>query len=467
MKRMMLRLMSVFLTIAISILTFDSLGLDAVHAESSDIDALMEQIVALDAQIYDLAAKDYTFTYDGETYNTNDGILYANNYLMNTDDYYPFCDALQQACIERSNDIGELFLELVEVRNEYAQLFGYDNYLEYETAMRGLDDGDAEIIIQALIDYMPKTLHFLAWNDWTTASNPDGIPLEEEQFMHQAAAFYGNISPNYQTLLEDLINSDSLYLEKVDKQIGGSAVSINPNSDNSVSVHIRYADMLVFYVSSVHEFGHYLHNIQELGADEIRYFAIYETHSSAGMLLCADDIEQYFREKYGDTNGAFFTLYYLMNSMDFLWSTVLYYPIFEDIYKHPENYEPEDIAQSYIDRSLALGYDGGYSEEYRMLLGTQWCNFTDIFDTPAYLVAYAIGYTNSLWLWHKQQNGGNAAEIYTELTDTVIPDVSLNEFCSQVGLPDFKDAATYEDLDDSFYDKMASLYIEIYGAEPY
>ena len=102
-----------------------------------------------------------------------------------------------------------------------------------------------------------------------------------------------------------------------------------------------------------------------------------------------------------------------------------------------------------------------------MLLGTQWCNFTDIFDKPAYLVAYAIGYTNSLWLWHKQQNGGNAAEIYTELTDTVIPDVSLNEFCSQVGLPDFKDAATYEDLDDSFYDKMASLYIEIYGAEPY
>ena len=53
---------------------------------------------------------------------------------MNTDDYYPFCDALQQACIERSNDIGELFLELVELRNEYAQLFGYDNYLEYETA---------------------------------------------------------------------------------------------------------------------------------------------------------------------------------------------------------------------------------------------------------------------------------------------------------------------------------------------
>ena len=47
-----------FLTIAISLLTFDSLGLDAVHAESSDIDALMEQITALDAQIYDLAAKD-------------------------------------------------------------------------------------------------------------------------------------------------------------------------------------------------------------------------------------------------------------------------------------------------------------------------------------------------------------------------------------------------------------------------
>ena len=126
--------MSVFLTIAISLLTFDSLRLDAVHAESSDIDALTEQITALDAQIYDLAAKDYTFTYDGETYNTNDGILYANNYLLNTDDYYPFCDALQQACIERSNDIGELFLELVELRNEYAQLFGYDNYLEYETA---------------------------------------------------------------------------------------------------------------------------------------------------------------------------------------------------------------------------------------------------------------------------------------------------------------------------------------------
>ena len=68
MKRMMQRVMSVFLTIAISLLTFDSLGLDAVHAESSDIDALTEQITALDAQIYDLAAKDYTFTYDGETY---------------------------------------------------------------------------------------------------------------------------------------------------------------------------------------------------------------------------------------------------------------------------------------------------------------------------------------------------------------------------------------------------------------
>ncbi len=463
---MMRRVMSVILALVISLLPLGTWDFETVRAETSAIEALLEQIDALDAEAMDLYAHDGTFMYKGETYSMEDGIDYANTYLANTEEYYPFCDALQQACIARSNEIGELFLQIVELRNEYAALLGYDNYLEYNYDLYGVDESEAQIILQALVDYFPKTLDFIAENEWMTGETYEEIPLEEEEFMHQAAAFYGKILPNYQILLEELVDSDALFLEKLDDQPQGSEVVVDVTRDHPVSVHLRYADMLYFSVNCVHEFGHYLHDIQVLNADTREYYAIYETHSCAGSLLCAADVERYFRERYGDADGTFCTLIYLIESVNLLWTTALYYPILKEIYLHPESYEPEDIAQRFLEQNLSLGYDAGYSEAYLMLLGTSWYNFYNGLDMPAYLPAYAIGYTHAIWLWHEQESGGNAAEIYNELLCTEIPDVSMEEFCRQVGLPDFTDPATYADLDDFVYEKMASLYTEAFGEAP-
>ena len=85
---------------------------------------------------------------------------------------------------------------------------------------------------------------------------------------------------------------------------------------------------------------------------------------------------------------------------------------------------------------------------------------------PGYLAAYGRGNLNALWMWYQQAQGRDAVEAYNRLLQTAIPDLPLETFSRQMGLPDLTDDEAFEGLDDFVYGTLSSLYREVYQEDP-
>lgn len=215
---------------------------------------------------------------------------------------------------------------------------------------------------------------------------------------------------------------------------------------------------------ALHEFGHYLHDTYENELVVVNY-PINETHSIAGTLLLADRMEAFFRERTGDTYGAYLTLRYLITSLNVLYSSMLNAMISIEVYTNPDAFEPRDIARLYLESSQALGYDAGYSPEYQMILGPS--------GSPQRLCSSFPSMTSTIFLVQSipfpcgtnSKPGGDAVTKYNNLVQTPIPDISYSEYCRQMGLPADDDTDLYAELDTFLSEKLNTLEEEVFGGE--
>ncbi len=432
------------------------------QAETVAPDTEWQQAMALLDEME--ADTERTFTYQGETFLIREGLNYANTFLRGTDDYDPFCTALMEAQLAQSADQGELFLQAAKLLNAYAVKQGYKNYLEYSAWQYGMPS-DISQLTQRIAQSLPMTVRFLFMrNGWLlTPIEAEGI-IDMPAFWEQAARMYGKLSPEYQQLVEELATSDILEIQKVDTLSANSMVF---SSGTSVTyVLVSYRDELEFTLMAMHELGHYLHWKSVREPEVSNYYSIIETHSTAGALLCAQDMEAYFRQLLGDQDGAFATLRYLAEAITNLPGVLMEYAFLQDVLLDPEAYEPEDLAALYLQKSLEFGFDGGFSEAYQMMQGVSWTNEVLWLAKPGYLAAYGWGNLNALWMWYQQAQGRDAVEAYNRLLQTAIPDLPLETFSRQMGLPDLTDDEAFEGLDDFVYGTLSSLYREVYQEDP-
>lgn len=432
------------------------------QAETAAPDAERQQAMALLDEIQ--ADTERTFAYQGETFLIREGLKYANTFLRGTDDYDPFCTALMEAQLAQSAEQGELLLQAAELLNAYAVRQGYPNYLEYSARQYGMPS-DISQLTQRLTQSLPMTIRFLFMhNGWLlTPIEAEGI-IDMPAFWEQAAGMYGKLSPEYQPLVEELAASDILEIQKVDTLSANSMVT---SSGTSVThVLVSYRDELDFPMMAMHELGHYLHWKSVREPDVSNDYSIIETHSTAGVLLCAQDMEAYYRQLLGDQDGAFATLRYLAEAISILPDVLTGYAFLQDVLLNPEAYEPEDLAALYLQKSLEFGFDGGFSEAYQMMQGASWTNEVLWLDKPGYLASYGLGFLNALWMWYQQAQGIDMTEAYNRLLQTALPDLPLETFRRQMGLPDLTDDEAFEGLDDFVYGVLSSLYREVYQEDP-
>lgn len=432
------------------------------QAETAATDTEWQQAAALLDEIE--ADTERTFTYQGETFLIREGLEYANTFLRGTDDYDPFCTALMEAQLVQSAEQGELFLQAAKLLNAYAVKQGYENYLEYSAWQYGMPS-DISQLTQRIQESLPMTVRFLSMHcGWLlTPIEAEGI-IDIPAFWEQAAGMYGKLSPEYQQLVEELAASDILEIQKVDTLSVRSEVAFSGTS--VMYVLVSYRDELEFPMMAMHELGHYLHWKSAQEPDVSKYYSIFETHSTAGVLLCAQDMEAYFRQLLGDQDGAFATLRYLVGAIMNLPSVLTGYAFLQDVLLNPEAYEPEELAALYLQKSLEFGFDGGFSEAYQMMHGARWTDEVIWTDKPVYLAAYGWGYLNSLWMWYQQAQGIDMTEAYNRLLQTALPDLPLETFHRQMGLPDLTNDEAFEGLDDFVYGTLSSLYREVYQEDP-
>lgn len=422
-------------------------------------ETLTEEMNRISAEMLALMAKDKTFEYKGESYPVIEGIQVANDIFWQTDDYYPFCDAVLAANLDYSAEMGALFLKYVDVLNRIAVAEGYANYKEYADKVLYRYNFDTSAVFDIIRENYPRSIpliiNLVQYEDYSN----DDLPLSQEGYIQGVIARYGELSPSFAPPLEELVRSDRFTISKMDRDfLYGSVMK----SSKEIRMDIGYTTDSNFAETLTHEMGHYIHEIQMKQGSE--NYAIIETHSKGGVLLCSDFAETRFTETVGADWAALYMMQYISMEMSTIYEGAVKYALFSDIFVHPENYKPETIGEKHLEYMLALGHTGGYSPQYQMLVGCEWCKDHMVCETPLYSLAYCLAACNALKLWYDEEKYGTGAETYVRLINTYAsPEEPYSDFCKRMGLLDFFAPNAHEGLDDFLADKLTKYYSAAFG----
>lgn len=386
------------------------------------------------------AGEEYTVLYQGEEWNF-ERFYGGDAEQLSGDEYVELYQLLNK---EKNSVLGEIYMELIDLRNEEAELKGYDNYAEYaysELYIRDYDIEDAEKLFKEIKkDVVPVLTELQAQayeRDFSELYGTDGAQSGEEIY-GTIGEYIGKIDPELKESLEHMLKYD---MYDMDDSQGKAAVGFTTNL-------LYYGDAFIFmdpylnymdYGQAIHEFGHYnqqyhsTENVIELQNN----LDVCEIHSQGLEMLFYD----YFEEMFGEEIGEQFGFVEVYNMSVGIIDIALLSEFEIEAYKHPEM-SLEDLNKLYLNLSKKYGirYVDGIDELYI------WEDVSHVFESPCYYISYMTSAFSSLdILAMSEKDRHEAVETYMELT-TLPVGVPYCEAVRYVGMRDIFEEGVPEEI---------------------
>lgn len=389
-------------------------------------------------QEYEQAAQEnYYFEYQGEEWDFDR--LMEEALLLPQEDYV----AIYQGLFGVKNSVvGEIFLELVQIRNELAQLAGYDNYAEYAYAELYVRDYTLKDV-EGLFKEIKHNITSILWkmDDAVYSMGiSDLYDMEAgsaQEIFEDIGPFLDQIDPELKDSYDHMLEYEMYDMDTAEGK-GGSTFTISlPYFQDAFIFHNAYGDYYD-YTTAIHEFGHYnqtYHNTEGI-LEEQSNIDVAEMHSQGLEMLYYDYYEEILGEEMGGLFGAYEVNEMAQKAIDA--ALISEFEIY--VYQHPEM-SLEDMNKLYYNMSGQYGiyYIDGINEVYT------WSEIGHIFNAPCYYISYLTSALSSLdILGLSHENRQQAVETYMELTTlpTYVPYCSAVE---DVGLRDiFSDGVAEE-----------------------
>lgn len=341
-----------------------------------------------------------TWEIDGTEY-TKDELL---TYISSATDYSTYMAGLEgyyELTKQKNQDLGELYIELVEVRTNIAKSYGYDNYAEY-----AYDKGYGREYTPADLDeYKSQVKEFYSpllmevyeeygnYRSDLMAMDEEGLSEDDcyKMFETHLADVSEDMLESYNYMrdhnLSDLSISDT-------KAPGGYTISISGKFNAPFMYNCadgNYSD----FGTLVHEFGHY---------NEM-YFAPHDEWYYGGCNLDVAEIHSQGLELiYSYWNDEFYGDYAEAMAIDSLFSNV--YVVVEGckedefqyrVYSDPDNLTVEKLNQIYYEVSEEYGDSELYDSPFFASLGygnddeiLEWVRIPHTFQSPMYYISYSV-----------------------------------------------------------------------------
>lgn len=342
---------------------------------------------------------------------------------------------------------GQLFVELLAIRDKIAKLSGYDNYNEY---------ADKEIYART-VDKKSLETFYQACKDFT-------VDYEEYYF------FAKNRLPEYKKDVKGLLN-DLKKIVNISKLASDEYKFFLDNELYVISDEDNYLDCAytdVFYSNNVpyifsrtcnqcldiqflaHEFGHFC----DLHLDTIPYILFHkesydlcEIHSTGLTALLNDYYAQVIDDKY-----SMMACFNIADLISYVVDGCIYDEFQRYIYENPD-ISIEEINDYYHDLMIEYGYSEDDFDDDR------WMLISHNFNAPVYYLSYAASGIASLQLWKLSQTDYDlAVKTWENIVINGAYDKSYDEIVTAAGL------ATY----DNYEAVMSTLtYAYNYCAELY
>ncbi len=397
------------------------------------------ELVAREAELVDqyytamAAAGDVTYVYLGETWtpdmiNGYQGVNLANN------DYYGYLEVFYGLQKAVNDQVGPIFLELVQLRAEMADINGYDTYsdMAYEQLYgRDYTTADAQVLCDAVKpvarQYFADTYYSDLWNAADTVQPAlsadeqietlgrviqqiDPILTEPWQFMAEHGLCRLNDSPNAFP--------------------GGYTITLSgydcPLIFNAIS-----GDCFDFKTLT-HEFGHFTKAYYDPTPDlltSVGSIDLMEIHSTGLELLCT--------ERYGEiyTQGADTARFLVLGAqMEQIIDGCIFDEFQRRVYAQPDM-TLEDMNRLFAQISVEYGQYEPYETNYG------WVYVSHTFENPLYYISYAVSSLAAIQIWDLARqdyaSGVRAwkavlnADAYTDGYMTVLPKCGLRLFTEE------------------------------------
>lgn len=369
----------------------------AYEQPSEELLALQSEEQKLEAEYQTVAHTNYTTTINGKEYDA-DGVYdaYFTDKEITLEEYL-------QGCHETYGPYGDLYLRMLDVRQQIAKLNGYDNYAEYayaEVYDRDFTAEEIDSFRQAVKqDLIPA---FKKWSNLLPLYDLDNLPLPDSAYTGEGVfdtlrPFFGKMSSE---LLETLnaVHDKGFYNITADEK----------KADRGYSWMISYYNMPFYYNYPYGNIQDLLTTIHELGHNNKAYWDpndwtdasvgidLAEVHSQGLELL----MTHYYPEIFGEqAEGLHASQIYSMLQGAIL-SGCLHDEIQYYAYTTP-NVTFEMICQRY--RELAEEYGNVPSTDPRPEM-YGWTSVHHTFDQPMYYISYAVSASGAFMFWEESQH---------------------------------------------------------------
>ncbi len=345
--------------------------------------------------------------------------------------------------------VGEIFLELVELRNAAAEVYGYDSYADftYENLYyRDYTPGDAAALYPAIKENFAPLISKYEESVWACSDKllASEISTSPKAILETLANILPRISPELSEAC-DYLREYHLYDLGALPQKAQLGYTTTLYYYNQPFIFNAASGEYYDYMDTIHEFGHFANDYAN-SADLL--------FGMADMDLCelqSQGMEMLFIPFYGEIFGDLAGEARAYTLMSMLYSVVdgALYDEFQQLVYAEENLSLERVNEIYARLWTDYGYQPypGYE--------TGWMEVVHNFEQPFYYISYSVSALGALELYSRlSTDWDGAVDAYMKLCAMNTEIYYFSQAIAEAGLADVFDPAACADvaliLDEAF-----------------
>ena len=396
---------------------------------------LTDRETELEQKYESLSEEEYSFEYKGETW-TLDRL-----YEETPDDYDDIVEIYLGISGQMDEAIVPVFLELVDVRKEIAELEGYDTYTDYCYDVfygRDFTGEDVARLRETVLEELKplyndlKMMQYMSTFDIQLSESLNG-----EQILDVLSDHIGKVQPQLMEAF-DYLREHKLYcIDNTDEMVDVGFTSDLPEY-GSAFIFDKTNGTIHDLETIVHEFGHFnatYHAKGNILTDSL-LVDVAEIQSQGLEMLFLDEMKEILPD---DPEGL--QLYLVMNMLDSILSGFEYDEFQQEVYAG--NYDTAEKLNK-----LAMDIDRKYTEYFYDDNGEayEWVMVNHTFTSPLYYIGYATSALSALDIWTQSLEDRDAAiDNYMKLS-AVPPDMPYQEATTSCGLRNMLEPESIREL---------------------
>ncbi len=442
----------------------------AYGGTSEEQKALSARETALENQ-YKIISDSFTVQYGGQEMDVEYAQSLYYDGEITRDQYVEF---LNQYSLDLADALGEVYLELLDVRNQIAESYGYDNYVDYAyESIYGRDYTPEEILAyeQAVkenvpdLEYETEMLSYYLLPDEIDSADYTG-----DKALDMIEPYIGRMSSELAETFS-YMRDHGLYDTEADEHKDGTGFTTILPSYGAPFFFNTPTENLYDFTTAVHEFGHYNNYYWHPCGwnDESCNYDSAEVHSQGMELM----FSHWYPEIFGEEAGQSVLDY----QVDNLLYAIMDGALFDEWQQYA--YTTEDVTVKDLNaKCLQLYMDYGLIEEddeYADYYSAMWAFISRNFTNPVYYISYSTSAAGAFAFWlDAQQSGDYYAALDEYLKFVALPaTTNFQESFEQLGMENPISPEYIEELCAAINEAMdvdgryTSLAMSLYAAQTF